>query len=142
MPKKLHVVRLTEDERATLLGMVHRGIHRARTLTRARVLLLTDDGWIDSAIAKALGITHQTVERIRGRYALGGLEGALYDRPRPGTARLLTPEDEALLVAVACSTPPDGQNRWTLQLLADELVALGRVAVSHDTVGRVLKTNR
>jgi transposase len=140
MPKKLHVVRLTEDERATLLGIVHRGVRNARTISRARVLLLSNDGWNDLAIATALGIVRQTVERIRARFVLHGLETALYDRPRPGAARLLTPEDEALVVAITCSTVPTGRNRWTLQLIADELVALGRVAVSPDTIGRVLKT--
>jgi transposase len=143
MPKKQYLVHLSADERATLLGMLQSGTHKARTLMRARVLLLADDGRIDADIAERVLVVRQTVERVRQRFAEGGLERALYDRPRKGAERLLSPEDEALLVALACSPAPDGQDAWSLQLLADELVAMERVAsVSKSTISRRLKTNR
>ena len=121
MPKKLYVVDLTPEERTELLGSLNRGSAPARRLTRARALLHADEGGTDEAIAKALHI-RPTVERLRKRFIYGGLEWALKDRHRKGAPRKLSGRDEALLVATACSEAPEDRTRWTMQLLADQLV--------------------
>ena len=115
--RKRYIVDLTEAERAELQSMIRKGIASARRLTRARVLLLADEGKTDERIAAALHVHETTVERIRQRCVAGGVERALRDQPRPG-----------------------GRARWTMQLLADRLVALEVVdAISDETVRRTLK---
>jgi transposase len=109
-------------------------------LTHAHILLRADEGETDEAIAASLHIHRTTVERIRQRFVEGNLEGALSERTRPGGKPKLDHKQEARLIATACSTPPEGQKRWTLQLLADELVALEVVdTISDETVRRTLK---
>lgn len=95
---------------------------------------------MDTAISAALHVSVTTVEHVRKRFVEEGLEGALNEHPRPGAARKLNDKQEAHLIALACSKPPDGQKRWTLRLLADKLVQLEIVdAISHETVRRTLK---
>jgi hypothetical protein len=142
-------VTLTESERAGLRTFVGRGTAPARTLTRARVLLKADQGeggaaWSDAAIAGALDVHPTTVARVRRQFVEAGLAAAL-ERKRPDRVyeRALDGAAEARLVAVACGAPPEGRERWTLRLLADELVRLEVVdAVSHETVRRTLKQTR
>ena len=146
MRKTKYAVELTEDERARLRTMVGSGTAPARLLTRARVLLKANQGeggsaWADAAIAGALDVHPTTVARIRRQFVEEGL-GAALERKRPDRtyARALDGAAEARLVAVACSAPPAGRERWTLRLLADELIRLEVVeAVSHETVRRALK---
>jgi transposase len=115
----------------------------ARKLTRARILLLADEGGTDEAIAAALHVHRATAERSRRRFVEGGLERALSDEPRPGGRPKLDGRGEAHLGALACSAPPEGRARWTLQLLADRLVELALVdAISDETVRRALKKTR
>jgi len=136
---KLHEVELTDDERDQLRALTRRGTAPARRLRRARVLLLAADGWPDARVAAAVGCCVATVENTRRRFAVARL-GALDERPRPGAAPKLDGTATALLVATACSAPPAGRARWTMQLLADRLVELGQVdAVSDETVRRTLK---
>ncbi len=139
-------VELTEEQRAELRGLVGTGVAPARMLTRARVLLKADHGeggpgWSDAAIAGALDVNPSTVLRVRRQFATAGLAAALARKaPERVYARKLDGAAEAHLVAVACSPPPAGRERWTLRLLADELVRLEVVeAVSHETVRRTLK---
>jgi len=137
---KKYVVTLTADERTQLLDLIKKGTLAARKLNRAHILLRADEGATDEAIAAALHIHRTTVERTRQRFVEGNLEGALSERPRPGAKRKLSDKQEARLIATACSAPPDGQKRWTMQLLADELVALEVVeTISDETVRRTLK---
>lgn len=140
MPRpKQHVVKLSEDQREQLKALLSKGETNARVLTRARVLLLAHDNWFDKDVAQALQINDSTVLHIRQRFAVGGLEAALYDRARPGAAPKLDGKQEALLVALACSQP-EGRENWTMQLLADKLVELTVVeAISDETVRRTLK---
>jgi len=146
MRKTKYAVELAEAERAELRTLVGSGIAPARMLTRARILLKANQGeggpgWSDEAIAGALEIHSATVARVRRAYVEGGLTTAL-ERKRPDRvyARTLDGTGEAHLIAIACSTPPVGRERWTLRLLADELVRLEVVAaVSHETVRRTLK---
>lgn len=140
---KRYVVDLTADERAELLTLLTKGVAPARKLTRARILLLADEGGTDGAIAAALHVHPATVERTRRRFVEGGLETALTEAPRPGGRPKLDGKQEAFLVALACSTPPEGRARWTMQLLADRLAELELVdAISDETVRRTLKKPR
>ena len=137
---KKWIVDLTAEERADLEALTRRGEAPVRKVAHARVLLLADDGLPDAEIALRLGRNASFVERTRKRFVLNGLEDALSDRPRPGAQPKLDDHGRATLIAVACSQAPDGRKAWTLQLLADELVARGVVpAISDETVRRELK---
>ena len=139
MPKKKYLVELSTGERDTLHQLVRRGKHSSRKVTRARILLLAADGSTDEQIVAALKTAFATVERTRKRFVEEGLE-CLTERPRRGAQRKLTGKQEAHLVAVACSTPPEGHARWTLKLLAGKVVELGMAAsIARETVRQVLK---
>jgi transposase len=138
--RKIYVVTLTDDERATLVDLTKKGSTSARKITRAHILLHAADGASDQTIADALHVGRATAERVRKRFVEGNLERALSDLPRPGAKRKLTGKQEALLIATACSTPPESRVRWTMQLLATKLVELKVVeAISDETVRRTLK---
>lgn len=138
--RKVYIVDLSEEERAQVLELTRKGTTRARRLRRAQILLAADDGATDAAITDLLHVARATVERTRQRFVLGGLPAALEERPRPGAKAKLDGKAEAYLVALACSGPPDGHARWTMQLLADRLVELRQVeAISGETVRRTLK---
>jgi transposase len=137
---------LTDEQRAELRSLVGAGVAPARMLTRARILLKADHGeggpgWSDAAIAGALDVNLSTVLRVRRQFVTDGLAATL-ERKRPDRVyeRRLDGAAEARLVALVCSAPPEDQERWTLRLLADELVRLEVVdAVSHETVRQTLK---
>lgn len=140
MLTKKYIVNLTEDERTYLLNLFKGGKHPARKLNRARILLLADEGKTDEVIEEVLHIGFSTVKRTRKKFTEGGLEHALNELPRPGGERKLKGKQEAFLIALACSNPPEGRKIWTMQLLADKLVELGTVdSISDETVRRVLK---
>jgi transposase len=141
MPKpKVYEVRLSDEERQRLRDFTTTGVASAREIRRARVLLLADEGRPDTAIADAVGCGVATVERLRKRCAAEGVEAALVDRPRPGATPLLDGKGEAVLVALACTAPPGEAETWTMQLLAERLVALDVVdRISDETVRRTLK---
>jgi transposase len=137
---KRYLVTLSEGERVHLLALTQKGKVAARKLTRAHVLLQADAGVADTAIATALHGGTATVERLRKRFVEEGLDAALSERPHPGGRRKLEGKQEAFLVALACRTPPEERPRWTMQLLADKLVALKQVeSISDETVRRTLK---
>lgn len=140
MPKKEYRVKLTDEERAALIALTKKGTLAARKLARAHILRLADEGKQDADIAAALGVGLSTVERTRKKYVEGGLEYARNSRPRPGVKPKLDEKQEAYLIALACSTPPNDQVKWTMQLLADRLVQVGIVdGISDETVRRTLK---
>ena len=137
---KEYEVKLAGDDRARLVAFTTKGIASARELRRARILLLAADGGLDAAVAAAVGCCAATVGRVRRRCAEEGIEAALRDRPRPGAASLLDGKGEAVLVALACTEPPAERATWTMQLLAERLVALEVVdRISDETVRRTLK---
>jgi hypothetical protein len=149
MRKTKYAVLLSDSERARLRTLIGQGVAPARELAHARILLKADQGeggpgWSDAAIAGALEVCAATVARVRQQYVTEGLEAALKRRmPDREYARVLDGEAEARLVALACSTPPTGRERWSLRLLAGELVRLEVVeAVSHETVRRTLEQTR
>jgi len=138
--KKVYVVDLTPEERDELLALLKGGRARVRKTNRARILLLADEGRTDQEVAEVLLTSVSTVERTRKRFVEGGLGRALEEAPRPGGERKLDGRQEAHLVALACSDPPEGRQRWTMQLLADRLVEVGVVdGISDETVRRTLK---
>jgi transposase len=132
-------VTLTTEERQQLEVLVRGGKAAARRIKRAQILLAADGGSKDEAIAQHIGVGSSTVYRTKQRFVEDGLERALNEAPRPGAPRKLGAADESLLIAVACSKPPDGRARWTLDLLAGEMVRLtSHKTLSRDTVGRRL----
>ncbi len=140
MPKKKYLVDLSSDECEELRQLVKRGKHSSRKVTRARILLLASTGSTDEQIVAAVCCGINTVERTRRRFVEESLE-CLKERPRRGQARKLTGKQQAHLVAVACSTPPTGRARWTLQLLADKVVELKFTdSIARETVRQALKT--
>lgn len=137
---KRYRVTLTAEERARLRALTRQGKPAARTVRRAQILLLADDGQTDEAIAAALHCGLSTVARTRQRFVEESLDTALVDRPRPGAAPKLTPKQQAFVVALACTKPPAGRLRWTMQLLADRLVELEVIpAISDESIRRLLK---
>lgn len=138
--RKRYIVTLSDDERQILRELIKKGTTSARKLTRAHILLRADEGATDESIAESLHVARTTVERLRQRFVEGNLEEALNERPRPGAKRKLNRKQEAHLIAITCTPAPDGQARWSMQLLADELVQLGIVdSISDETVRRTLK---
>ena len=135
-------VDLSEAERAELEALLRGGRHAARTLKRAQILLAADAGMPDEVIAQTLGVGGSTVYRTKRRFVEGNLDKALSEEPRPGARRKLTGQEEALLVATACSRPPEGSARWTLERLAGEMVRLtAHESLSRETVRRRLAEN-
>jgi transposase len=134
------VVTLTGEERTTLETFVHRGKANARTLTRARILLKSADGWSTVALASAFDVCQATVTNVRQRFAQGGLEAVLHDKVQQHRRRALSGLQTAHLIAVACSPSPDGHDHWTVRLLAQKAVELGFVAnISPNTIHELLK---
>jgi transposase len=145
--KKKYPVLLTQTERDDLKGLIASGTAPARKLTHARILLKADQspegpGWVDDAVAEAVEVSQPTVSRVRKQYFEDGLQAALNRRaPNREYHRKLDGEQEARLIALACSEPPEGQARWSLRLLADKLIELEIVEeeISYQTVRRTLK---
>ncbi len=136
-------VELTQEERNELMSMLSGGKHGSRKLKRAQILLAADTGASDTEIERCVGSGGSTVFRTKRRFVEIGLEAALSEQPRRGAGRKLTGKQEAFLVATACSTPPPGRKRWTLDLLADEVVRLTEHdTLSRETVRRRLAENR
>ena len=144
---KRYIVRLSAEERKALEELLGRARLSAQKRTRAQVLLKADagaagPGWVDTRIAEAFDVSVVMVENLRKRFVLEGFEAAIERKKqcRPSRQRILDGEKEARLVALCCGSVPAGRGRWTLRLLADELVRLEVVeSISHETVRRVLK---
>jgi transposase len=144
--RKIYVITLSAEERSSLEKLVSTGSTSAKRQTHGRILLKADTnaagpGWSDEQICAALDVGGSTVERVRKRFVEEGME-SLRSRPktpRPSRRRL-DGEQEARLLALACSPPPQGRAHWTLRLLADQMVVLEHVeSISHETVRRTLK---
>ena len=136
-----YIVELTEHERKALEELTQSGKPAARRVKRAHILLMTDGHpYNDAEVANALATSVSTVARTRKRFVEQGLEAALAEKKPPGAARKLTAGQEAALVALACTEPPEGRCRWALRLLADELVVLCEDlnGISHETVRKRL----
>lgn len=135
-----YIVELTAMERESLQTFVNSGSPLARKVKRAQVLLAADQGYRDKDIAELVGVGTSTVYRAKRRFVERPFEVVLDDDPRPGGSRKLTGKEEALLVATACSKPPEGRGRWTMQLLADAFVSMtDHTSLSDETVRRRLR---
>ncbi len=135
-----YIVTLTDEERRSLQERIHAGTWGVRKVTRAHILLLADEGEADNEIAEALHTSLSTIHRTRQRFVEEGFDEALAERRRAGASVKLSGRDEAFLIALACSAPPTGRTRWTMELLAERLMELHRVdSLSDETVRLRLK---
>ncbi len=140
-----HIVKLSAQEKRQLQAIVSSGSHKAREIKRAQVLLKSSKGMKDADIAVHVGITVRSIERIRLRYSKGKLKQSLYDAPRPGQPPTITDDVETKLVAIACSSPPEGASVWTLELLRQRLLKdkvvkhISIVAIWHHLKDRGIK---
>ena len=133
-------IQLSGEQRAELEQLIRTGHAAARVQTRARILLLSSEGMSEAQIVAALHTSPATVYSVRSHFRLQGMQRALYDNPRPGRPPRITGEVEAKLAMLACSTPPQGRERWTLQLLADKMVELEYIdTISDQAVYNTLK---
>jgi hypothetical protein len=150
IPLKKYVVKLSEEERRQLHGLINKGKSPAKRLLKARILLKADAGesgeaWSDGQIIEALDTNASMVARVRQQLVEEGLDAVLSRKPRatPAIQPIFDGEKQARLTALACSAPPEGRARWTLRLLEDKVVELGIVdRASDNTIGRVLKKMR
>ena len=137
---KRYRVTLTEEERQRLESLTRKGTASVRMVRRAQALLLAAEERTDEEIVKALRIGVSTVERTRRRCVEEGVEAALRERPRPGARPKLGPKEQAHVVALACTKPPEGRERWTMQLLAERVVELKIVPdITDESIRRLLK---
>jgi transposase len=140
MANEKHEVHLKETERRRLIGIVSKGRNKAVVIQRAHILLKVDEGKTDAEICQMLYVSEQTIRRTRQRFAQEGLQAALEDKPHPAPGSELDEKQEARIIALACSEPPAGQARWTLELLTQEVLKDGIVThLSPETVRLLLK---
>jgi transposase len=114
-------IQLSEEDITKLTDITKKGQHNARTVYRAKVLLLTHQGKSKIIIALQLDISQSTVRSVRHHYREEGIDRAIYDNPRSGQPSKLTDKEEAFLIATACSAPPEGRDHWTMEMLQTEL---------------------
>ena len=140
MANEKHEVHLKEEERRKLLSVVSKGRNKAVVIQRAYILLQVDEGKTDAEISRIVYVSEQTIRRIWLRFAQEGLQAALEDRPHPAAGSELDEKQQAHIIALACSEPPAGQARWTLELLTQEVLKDGIVThISPETVRLLLK---
>lgn len=139
---KEHIVRLTDGARRKLRELVKSGTRPVRVIRRATILLKSDAGLTDLQIVEHVGCAERTVRNVRKRFCDAGLEGALYDSPRSGRPSDFTARQKQQVVALACTEPPEGRARWTLELLCEHAVKRGFVSsVSKSEVSLWLKSH-
>ena len=139
----LYPVALSSEQEQTLKSMTSKGRGKARVMTRARILLLASQQQADLRISESLGISVQMVRSTRKRFALGGLDAALFDTPHTGRPAKFDGQDRAAITALACSEAPKGHAQWSIRLLADKAVELKLVdGIAPSTVFYILKKTR
>jgi len=139
---KEHIVCLTDEARQQLQELVRSGTRPVRVVYRAMILLKSDAGLMDLQIVEHVGCAERTVRSVRKRFCLEGLDRALYDAPRSGSPPTFTARQQQQVVALACTDPPEGRARWTLELLCKHAVKRGFVdSVSKSEVALWLKTH-
>jgi transposase len=145
MTAQKHSVVLEQSEETECQKIVRAGTRNARTITRARILLMTNErnksGKTDKEICTVLGTSRNTVSEVRKRYIKGGLQRALFDAPRSGQPKRFTPGEEATVIAVACTDPPDGYGRWTLDLIREEVIRRIKKKIGRVTIDKILLKN-
>ena len=140
MPKKIYIIDLSDSEKAYLNDIISKGKNSAQKIKRANCLLEANNGTIDREIIKMFKTSSATIERLRKRFVEEGLESSLNNKPKKPKARRLDGKGEAKLISLVCGNPPEGRSKWTLELLANELVELGCVeSIAKETVRQTLK---
>jgi transposase len=124
---KEHIVRLKDGARQSLQELVQFGTRSVRVVRRALILLKSDEGFTDEEIAEHVVCSDRTVRSVRKRFCTEGVDRALYDAPRSGAPPTFTPRQQQQVVALACTDPPEGRARWTLELLCEHAVKRGFV---------------
>lgn len=137
--RKQDKVELSHQDREQLNKIIKAGQHPARVVNKAHLLLQSAANRTDADIAAALSLSKRTVIRVRQRFVEGGLELALFDKPRSGAPLKYDSKDQALIVATACTPPPIGRECWTIRVLTERVIELGVTGVSRETVRRSLK---
>ena len=138
--KTIFVVKLTDEDREYLNQFIRHGKANVRSVTRARTLLMADEGYSNKDIVEVLKITRPTVNSTRKRYCQEGLDSAINDKPRSGAPPKIDGTIEAQVTLLACSEPPEGRSTWTMQLLADKIVELDVIeSISAMSIQRILK---
>jgi transposase len=132
-------VSLDKEQKEFLRRITSKGKESARKIKRANILLLADEGKKDKEIQETVRVSDGTVERTRKKFVLKGLNNAINEKPRTGQPKKIDGRKEAILIAKACSPPPEGRTRWTMQLLEENLIELN---VSDTTIQRTLKKMR
>ena len=139
MQAKKYKIDLKKEEREYLKDIVHKGTHKSEVINRARILLLTHEGKTEHKIVEILGVCRATVENVKRKFYLEGLT-SIMDKPKSGRPKKLDGQMQARLIAIACSAPPEGHDRWTMELLANAMVELKIVdSIADNTVWRCLK---
>lgn len=139
MAYAISIILSNEDEKK-LREIIDKGIHSARVVKRAEILLKLTEGHSSREIGEMVNRHYNTVNSIRKKYEVGGIQEALYDAPRPGAPRKVYSEHEAMITTLACSEPPEGYSCWTLELLADRVVQLTDLeSIGRETIRRTLK---
>jgi len=139
---KEHIVRLTDGARRKLQELVESGARPVRVVRRAMILLKSDAGLTDRQIVEHVGCAERTVRNVRKRFCDAGLEGALHDSPRSGRPAGFTARQKQQVVALACTEPPEGRARWTLELLCEHASKRGFVtSISKSEVSLWLKAH-
>ena len=139
--KKKILVTLSEEEKSALEKLIRSGTHKARTVTRARILLLSHAGKSNKTIMESLGCSHFAVTDVRKRYRnRKSIDATVHDAPRPGQPKKITPEHEAFVIATACTDAPEGHSHWTLEALKKKLLETydDLESVSHEWIRRML----
>ena len=142
MPAKKYIITLTKEERAILNEIINKGKHSAEKRKRAQALLFADKSYTDDMIAERTGLSRRGLEQLRQRFVEEGFETTLSGKPRGHRPKAVGGADEARLVALVCSSKPDGGARWTLRLLAEKWSALAHTetkTLSRETIRRTLK---
>jgi transposase len=135
-------IKLKPVERKKIKEIVTKGKTSVRIIKRARVLDLFDKGYTSPTIAEYVGVTAETVRRIGWNYKEGGLERALFDLPRPGIKRTLSENEASQIIAMVCTDPPEGRDRWTIRLITEESIKRKMVSsVGRETIRVLLKTH-
>jgi transposase len=145
MPAKKYIVTLTKGEKEKLREIINKGRHSAERRKRAQALLLAEEKYTDDMIAERTGLSRRGLEQLRQRFVEEGFEVTLTGKPRGHRPKKLGGEDEARLIALACSEKPDGRTRWTLRLLRDTWSTLAYTdvkTVSYETIRRTLKKTK
>lgn len=134
--------RLRASDRARLESMLKKGLQQVRVTTRVLALLQLDQGLSAPQVARLVRLTPAGVHKIAARYRHGGVDTALFERPRPGAAQVLSPSEKQRIIAMVCSTPPDGAARWTVRLITDEVLKRKLVPqVGRETIRVLLESH-